>query len=831
MKKLRTKILFFSILLCVNALGQPGYITCLADYDFGDAEFGISPDFYYNGESFETGTVGVEYYDLIHMLIPQYANSIDSQIPQGLELDSLEIVSLSIADSEDPYITYTPEELGLNLICNNNGDSGNPCSFLGNSQYCASVEGIPTLAGVFKCSITITGWVSFQGIPISQEITWGEGSNAIYLVIEEQESTSENSCSELFISEYIEGNGNNKAIEFYNPTGDYIELDGYTLIRYGNGSISPSDSAQLWGTVAPYSTWVLVNGQSEDFDDGTFIYPACDPILQSLADQLDSDSYPAPTYFNGDDALVLTRYGEVIDIFGKVGEDPGSAWTDDAESNFTDYNGGTWLTNNHTLQRKYDVSEGVTSNPLLFDTFLEWDTLPVETWEGLGYHDCYCNEFSEEEEEEEVEFNLCESDFEFGDIEFGISPNPDEGEALVDGYIDSAYDETIHFLLPSIVSDLDPSLPAIPLDSARIESIHYYIGDPTDIYYSDQIGLDLICNNNGDLEESCNFIGDSQYCLSLQGFPNISGEFECVITFEGFVTVFGMPITSFFELPHISLTIHEEQLVEGCTDEIACNYNPDANFDDGSCGYESCYGCTDSEAINYSEEALYDDGSCMYLDLSCDNLEDESWALVESGVYPATSSATFGLYSSVDLALHVNDILVEPTTGQEYEFVNFELTNVEGLPLGIESDLAQTQIIPIDQVCISLYGIPYEFGIFNVQFTGVATISLFGLELELNNFSFSHLLVVNENPSPVTGCTYFGAINYNPEANLDDGSCEIDGCTDPEAFNYSPLFTIEDGSCIYNTSDSECVTDINNDGIVTIEDLLTLLGDFGQECE
>ena len=60
----------------------------------------------------------------------------------------------------------------------------------------------------------------------------------------------------------------------------------------------------------------------------------------------------APTYFNGDDALVLTRYGEVIDIFGKVGEDPGSAWTDDADAGFTDYNGGAWLTNNHTLQRK-----------------------------------------------------------------------------------------------------------------------------------------------------------------------------------------------------------------------------------------------------------------------------------------------------------------------------------------------------------------------------------------------------------------------------------------------------------------------------------------------
>ena len=643
---------------------------------------------------------------------------------------------------------------------------------------------------------------------------------------EEQESISENSCSELFISEYVEGNGNNKAIEFYNPTSDYIELDGYTLTRYGNGSTAPSDSAQLWGTVAPYSTWVLVNGQTEDFNDGTFIYPACDPILQSLADQLDSDSYPAPTYFNGDDALVLTRYGEVIDIFGKVGEDPGSAWTDDSEAGFTDYNGGSWLTNNQTLQRKYAVSEGVTSNPLLFDTSLEWDTLPIETWDGLGYHDCYCNELYEDA------FNMCEIDFDFGDVEFGISPNSEAGESLEDGYLGSEYYETIHFLFPSSVNYLDPTFPNIPLDSSRVESIYYYeSGDPANIYSDDQIGLDLICNNNEDLEESCYFLGDNQYCLALQGLPNISGDFEVIIVFEGYVSLFGTVINSQFQLPPFSLIIHEEEVIEGCTDEMACNYNSEANFDNGSCEYEWCYGCLDSEAVNYSEDAWYDDGSCDYLDLNCENIGEESWAIVESGIYPATSSATFGVNSSTEIVLHVNNMILDPITGQEYAFVNFDLTNIEGLPLGIESNIAQTQITPIDQVCFTLQGIPYEFGIFNIQFTGVAVISLFGLELELNNYSFSHLLIINENQNPVLGCTYFGAINYSPQANIDNGSCEIDGCTDPLALNYNPLFTVEDGSCVYNTSDSECITDINDDGVITIEDLLTLLEDFGQQCE
>ena len=35
--------------------------------------------------------------------------------------------------------------------------------------------------------------------------------------------------------------------------------------------------------------------------------------------------------------------------------------------------------------------------------------------------------------------------------------------------------------------------------------------------------------------------------------------------------------------------------------EDACNYNPDATEDDGSCDYESCAGCTDEMACNYDD--------------------------------------------------------------------------------------------------------------------------------------------------------------------------------------------------------------------------------------
>ena len=79
-----------------------------------------------------------------------------------------------------------------------------------------------------------------------------------------------------------------------------------------------------------------------------------------------------------------------MDLIGEVGVDPGGAWTDDATANYTDGNGGSWWTANHTLVRKHTVQGGVTVNPSPFNVTLEWDSLPNNTWTGLGQHDCDC---------------------------------------------------------------------------------------------------------------------------------------------------------------------------------------------------------------------------------------------------------------------------------------------------------------------------------------------------------------------------------------------------------------------------------------------------------
>ncbi|HPH81613.1 MAG TPA: lamin tail domain-containing protein [Flavobacteriales bacterium] len=192
-------------------------------------------------------------------------------------------------------------------------------------------------------------------------------------------------CNELFISEYVEGSGNDKAIEIYNPTAAPIDLSTYSIRRFSNGAIdySAGGSTILTGTLAALDVFVVTNGQTVSQTSS----PACSPDLQLLADQLDG-AYPAPTYMNGDDAIGLFKGEVMVDLFGKIGEDPGTAW-----SNEFPYSGdaGAWITSNHTMIRKSAVQTGIATNPEFFDPLAQYDTLPSNTWTNLGTHDCICN--------------------------------------------------------------------------------------------------------------------------------------------------------------------------------------------------------------------------------------------------------------------------------------------------------------------------------------------------------------------------------------------------------------------------------------------------------
>ncbi len=178
--------------------------------------------------------------------------------------------------------------------------------------------------------------------------------------------------------------------------------------------------------------------------------------------------------------------------------------------------------------------------------------------------------------------------------------------------------------------------------------------------------------------------------------------------------------------------------VEGCTDDTACNYDPAATLDDGSCVIvDGGVLDTDSELTTCSGDGI-----------------DDIVAVTVSG-----NSGPNSLFVITDDALN---ILGVNNTG---EF------NLEGAPAG---------------TCL-IWHLSYDDNVdLNIDNAG----DLAGC------FDLSDSIAVVREQG---GCNDDGACNYDPAAGCDDGSCEYDscaGCTDANACNFDPTATIEDGSCL-----------------------------------
>jgi hypothetical protein len=66
-------------------------------------------------------------------------------------------------------------------------------------------------------------------------------------------------CSELFISEYSQGQYNNRALEIYNPTNREIDLSLYRISRNSNGGSSIVTTPFPAGSkIGPYKTYVAI---------------------------------------------------------------------------------------------------------------------------------------------------------------------------------------------------------------------------------------------------------------------------------------------------------------------------------------------------------------------------------------------------------------------------------------------------------------------------------------------------------------------------------------------------------------------------------------------
>ena len=162
--------------------------------------------------------------------------------------------------------------------------------------------------------------------------------------------------AELLISEYVEGSGNSKALEFYNAGSAPLSLAGYAIEFYFNGATSSGRSIPLSGEMAVGAVHVLASGLA-------------DPALLAKANQRSEGSW-----YNGDDAIVLRGPdGQVVDSFGQLGVDPGAAW-----------GAGGSQSQDRTLVRKNAVSSGDREPTDAFEPAAEWLGYPLNTFSELG---------------------------------------------------------------------------------------------------------------------------------------------------------------------------------------------------------------------------------------------------------------------------------------------------------------------------------------------------------------------------------------------------------------------------------------------------------------
>ncbi len=217
--------------------------------------------------------------------------------------------------------------------------------------------------------------------------------------------TQAQNCSDIFISEYVEGTGNNKALGIYNPTMSPINLNGqYRLLRYNNGTSAAAGEANAQAminlgnhVIPPATEWVIVIDMRDPLGTGQNVQ--ADPALQAKADTFLCPDYNTSysMFFNGNDALSIQKTTDggttwnYIDIFGMIGDPAmvtGVSWSDQFP-----YDGsvGAWWTLNHTLIRKPAVEQGVKVNPSPeFIVTTEWDSFPVNTFDSLKVHTCNC---------------------------------------------------------------------------------------------------------------------------------------------------------------------------------------------------------------------------------------------------------------------------------------------------------------------------------------------------------------------------------------------------------------------------------------------------------
>ena len=208
----------------------------------------------------------------------------------------------------------------------------------------------------------------------------------------------------------------------------------------------------------------------------------------------------------------------------------------------------------------------------------------------------------------------------------------------------------------------------------------------------------------------------------------------------------------------------------GCMEEGACNYNPDVLFSDGSCEYLSCAGCTDPLACNYDSAATIEDGSCLEFD-ECGVCGGEG-AVFECGC---------------------NDIPEGDCDCDGNVLDECGVCGGDGIPEG-ECDCDGNVLDALGECGGTCAADNNDNGVCDdIEVPGC---------LDVNNPLYNPNANVDDGSCLVGGCTFVEACNYDPSAEFQElGSCDFEscaGCSDETACNYdADALIADDTSCVY----------------------------------
>jgi len=241
------------------------------------------------------------------------------------------------------------------------------------------------------------------------------------------------------------------------------------------------------------------------------------------------------------------------------------------------------------------------------------------------------------------------------------------------------------------------------------------------------------------------------------------------------------------EDPNLCITLK----VYGCISPSYMEYDPLANTDDSSCLTPVLEGCTNALYIEYDQLANTDDGSCQIevvegcIDILADNYDPLANTQTEMDIC---------IYD-ICFELDVNNFNIEYSEVLGEIILSFDVTNLSEdktiFAPDFEIDLLSSEI--------ELGALNYNYPVINP--TNVATVQAVitndNLSIELDSlFELLSGIVTLTSDSVVNGlspsanctlsftdemlttnhlgCTNSSAFNYNPEANIDNGSCVDD---------------------------------------------------------